>query len=505
MYDYSTTILHFSDKSFLKETMSRVQDIVFGWFSMPERVWDEKLTRIRWISLRNYDLKTCTQVIIEAIEDQTTAKNVIVAAYQKFAGVVEKKKLTKCFDEIVEATQKQEKNKVVFSSVMFLPNSSSVWPQVGVLNDEIRWYNEKLRMPPVSLHKMGMTTISEYDKTLRISGCRYVEFQTGFGFGHNPSYEGCVKIKNYILNAFDNTFSPRAYQGRSRYVRVKIPPPLIQTEGYRYNAFFRQELEDRNLTGRPASTGGSTRHRLTWSQRRPEGWHRWDIYLRNPCWTKDERERAMNEWVEQLNRSDERPVWGRNDQREAEVEEVEVADEVETVEEEDLIVFSDSEQEPDHGAQDDIEPAGEPCKSDQKENLTVTIESTEQEDCNEIEIILSDDDDPSDDHRRYNQINEQLVKDYRKELANKNAVIKQQKAATKQWKGLANRNEDENMALTKDNDYHKRRVKILEKQLERVVAEYNYLKGLYEQGRMRNTKIPNHKFARPEDFLIKKK
>jgi hypothetical protein len=499
--------------------MSRVQDIVYGWFSMPERVWDERLTRIRWISLRGYDMDTVTDIIIESIRDQSQAKNILICAYQRWAGIVEKSKLLKCFNKIIEEVEKQEKNKVVFSSTMFLPNSSSVWKQVGILNDEIRWCNERLKMPPVSLHKMGMTTISEYDKTLRIRGCSYVEFQAGFGFGRNPSYEGCVKIKNYLLNAFDNTFSPRAYQGRSRYVRVKIPPPLIETEGYRYNAYFRQELEDRNLAGRPASTGGARRHHLTWSERRPEGWHRWDLYKNNPCPTKEERERAMNDWIEQLSRTDERPVWGRKEQEPAAgfeeqagpaVVDEEQPDHAAAAEEEeiDLIVFSDDEQEPDHDVQDDAEVekvAQDLAISDIREQLTITIENEEETDCNDIEVIdLSDDDDPSDDHRRYNEINEELVKEYRKELANKNVQISKQKTATKQWRGLAYRTEEQNQALVKDNDYYKRRVKVLEKQVKRIEEQYNYLKGMYEQG-ARRSKINDRRFAKPEDFLVKKK
>ncbi len=81
--------------------MSRVQDIVYGWFSMPERVWDERLTRIRWISLRSYDMDTVTDIIIESIRDQSQAKNILICAYQRWAGIVEKSKLLKCFNKII--------------------------------------------------------------------------------------------------------------------------------------------------------------------------------------------------------------------------------------------------------------------------------------------------------------------------------------------------------------------------------------------------------------------
>ena len=491
-----------------------MQDIIFSWFSMPERIWDPKITRISWYSLKDYNIRECTDIILEAVRDQSTAKNIAICCYQKWAGIMEKRKINKFFDEIVAEVHKQEKNKVCFSSALFLPNCQSIWQQVAEFNDETRWYNEKLKMPPMSLHKMGTTTISEFDKTLRVRGMCFSEFQAGLGFGTHPSYEGCLKIKSYMLVAFDNTFAPRAYTRKSRFVRVKVPPPLVETEGYRFNAFHRQELEKRNLAGKAATSSGARSHDLTWSERRPEGWQRWDMYMRFPMKTKEEREHAHSEWLQEINRTDPKPIWGREDESDEDevvfIEEV-VVDAGAQEEEEDLIVFSDDEaveQEPEHqiGGDDDMENLADNLyRTDVREELTVEIENRN---CNEIEIEVSDIEDEEDPTGidRYNQINEHLVTEYRKEIANKNVLISQQKAAAKQWKGMANKNQEENQVLSKDIDYYKRRVQVLEKQLERVTQEYNYLRGLYEHGAQKRTiKVNGRKFAKAGDFVLNKK
>lgn len=483
-----------------------IQDYVFAGFSMPERLWDESKTRIRWYSLKNYDLATATQVVVDAVLDQTIKKNIIVACFQKWGGVIERSKLTACFDKIVAAVKSQKQNKLCFATMMFVPNSSSVWNEVGKINDEIRWYNELLGMPPVSLHKMGTTTVSEVDLSLRVKGMIYVEFQLGLALGMHPSYEGVIKIRNFIINVFDYTFSPGAYKGKSRFVRVKVPPPLIQTEGYRFDPFHRQELEDRNLTGRPASTGGERRSRLTWSQRRPEGWRRWDIYKNNPCWTKEERERALRDWLEEINRSDERPVWSKESP--VARDQTKAADHAETEDQnDDLIVFSE----------DDVfeqDGAGSMDEDREVENITqrmealnsredLTVEIQNDRICNESEQEEEGFYDSSDDERtgykRYNKVNEELVKQYRKQITSKNVQIVKEKAASKEWRSTADK-------MEKDVDYYKRKVQLLEEQLNRVIKEYNYLKDLYEDGgRKRGVKVFSKRFAKKHDFVVKDK
>ena len=479
------------------------KDYVFASYMMPHRIWDESMTRAKWISLKNYDIRTCTDVILDAVNDQSESKNIIVLAYQKWAGALENKKLMKYLDEIVEAVKKQEKNKLIFGTCLFIPNSSVVWKKVGELNENLRWCNERLGMPPLNMHKMAMCWISESDKTLRVRGTSFVEFQLGLGLGINASYECLIKIKNHILIALDNTFYGTASKRRSSSVRVRVPPPLIETEGYRFNEFHRQELEDRNLSGRPKSTGGYRRSRLTWSQRRPEGWQAWDIYKSTP-WTKDERERVLAEYLEELHQSSERPVFGVQTKKEEE-QESQLVEEEGTVD--DLIVFSEDEGigggEPEDREVEVLTSKltlgggdAEECEVENEKDI---------EDCNESELEAIEAADIENSHERYNRINEELVLQYRKEIATKSVQLSKEKTASKQWKGVASKVEEEKHAMGKDLEYYKRRVEILESQVERINNEYYFLKGLYEHGgRKRELKPTGRQYTQPGDLTFMK-
>ena len=486
--------------------MPRVLDVVYASFMMPEAILDEKISRIRWYSLKNYDLKTSTDCIVDAIRDQKQTKNIVIANYQKFAGAIENHKITRCFDRIVDALRSQERNKIVFSTCVYVPSNSNVWKQVGELNEKIRLYNEMIDMPQLCLHKMATSWISEEDRTLRVRGMAFIEFQLGLGFGTNWSYEGLQKVKKYLINAFDIIFSVQAEKKKIRYASVPIPPPLIETDGYRKNEFHRQEIKARNLGGRPASTG-SMRYRLTWSERKPEGWRHWEVYQKNPCDTKEERERALQDHLAELHVSSERPVWDDKEGQEPEhqAQREEQVDEPYDPEDMDLIVFSEDEEGDCVIVEDaqDVDREVEILARD----LTINEDATEEE----IEEIEYNEDEHGDDDgmgvNRYDQINEELVKQYRKELANKNAQICKERAASKHWKSSANKSENDNHVLVKDLEYYKRRVKVLEGQVKRISEEYKYLKGLYEQdGRKRQVlqKATDRKFAKKGDFVGEK-
>lgn len=458
--------------------MPRVVDIVFSSFSMPPRIWDEEITRIRWISLKNYDIRTLTDVILDAVRDQTQSKNILISCFQKYAGSMEVSKLTKYFDEIVSAVRAQSNNMVVFATCLFQPNSSAVWDRVGELNDKIRAYNDALEMPPCNLHKMGTTWVSDQDRTLRVRGMCYVQFQLNLGLGIDLSIEGLLKVKGFIIQTFDNSFTPYAYKRQTHPVRVKVPPPLCKTPGYMHNEFHMQELRDRNLAGRPSSTGGERRQVLTWGEWKPEGWRCWDIYKRNTLWTKEERERALERHLEDLHQSDVRPVWGDQDKSQEP--------------ERDLIDFSEDVEQ---------EKSGDNVMEVERLTRDMSLDDEEEEkETEETEYIEGYESNDEYDIDRYNKINEDLVKSYRKELANKNGQIAKEKAASRHWKGAAYKCGDENDALTKDINYYKRRVKVLEGQLKRVSDEYRYLKDLYEQGRKGSQKVNGRKYARRGDF-----
>jgi hypothetical protein len=193
-------------------------------------------------------------------------------------------------------------------------------------------------------------------------------------------------------------------------------------------------------------------------------------------WTKEQRERALERHLEELHQSDARPVWNEH---------------VQADQEKDLIDFSE---EVHHDSAEDQEVE----RLTRDMSLADEEEEKEVEEVDYIEGYISPDEFGID---RYDRVNEELVKSYRKELSNKNEKIAKERAASRHWKGAASKREDENIALTDDISYYKRRVKVLESQLKRVSDEYRYLKDLYEQsGVKRGVKVVR-KFAKSKDFV----
>ena len=451
----------------------QVLDVVFAAHSMPPSIWDESKTRIKWVSLKNYDMRTMTDTIKAAIKDQTQPKNIIISCYQRFAGAVENEKLCGFFDEIVLEFKSQTANRICLATCMFLPNSSAVWDKVANLNESIRIYNNVIGISPCNLHKMCMTTVSEEDLTLRLKGGCFAEFQLGLNFGINLSIEGLIRVKQHVINVFDFAFKEpqtEILQAIKKGVRINKPPPLIETPGYNFNRFFLQELKARNLAY-GCSDNGEIRRHLSYSKWRPEGWKHWAVYKNDLLWTKQDREKALQEHLDMLHRSDEPPVWG-DIEEEKEVIIVEFDNDEYQAEDRDIHFVED------------------------KEDTTMDSKSqkTKEEDSNENEVSVVD-------TERAKAVNGELARNYKIELSLAKVQVSKEKAAAREWKRQANILERDNKELNEAVDKYAKRIDVLEAQVSRMIKEYKFLRGLYEDGgRRRGVKVHGKAFAKERDF-----
>ncbi len=460
-----------------------VLEVVFAAHSMPPSIWSESKTRIKWVSLKNYDMRTMTETVKAAIKDQSQQKHIIISCYQRFVGAVENEKLCGFFDEIIMEYKNQEANKICLATCMFLPNSSAVWDKVADLNESIRLYNNVIGISTCNLHKMGMTTVSEEDLTLRIKGSCFSEYQLGLNFGINLSIEGLIRVKQHIINVFDYAFKDlysraEIIKSIKRGVRITKPPPLIETPGYKFNRFFLQELKARNLAY-GCSDNGEVKKQLSFSKWRPEGWKNWEVYKNDLLWTKQDRERALQDHLKVLHRSDEPPVWG-------------------TVEEEQEVITVDEEKEVIIVEFDNDEYQTE----DVAENKTG--EKTKKEDNNEM-IDVSNDVAVAD-LERANIVNEELASQYKQELTLAKVNASKEKAAAREWKRQVNILERDNKELNAAVNKYAKRVDVLEAQVSRMIKEYKFLRGLYENGgRQRGVKVYDKVYAKDRDFKDKDK
>ena len=467
------------------------QDIVFASHAMPERIFSEETTRIKWFSLFNYDLETTTQVIKDAIADQSVEKNIVISVYQKYVVFLSNEAIEEQLADIIQVYRKQSANRIMFASCLFLPYQSKDWNQVAKLNDVMRIYNIGMGRTPLNLHKMGLTTISETDYSLRTKGGCYADFQLGLGVGKYYSLELLIRIKQHLLTVFDNAFTGRKEpQGAMlKSVRVKTPPPLAATPGYMGNPFFKQQLQDLGLISSPANENED--QRLDFSEWRPTGWRHWDLYRYLDLNTKEEREEALEHHLSEILQSSERPVWGCND-----------TDRNDLVVEFDNDFVNNKDQSSSSSSEDEGEAGNDEIAAEVR---TVTMQESEDEAAPEAEKEKPKKENYNEnnqlliEYKRAAEVNEELVGQYKQELGVYKVQATREKAAAKEWRKQAETALADNKELSKLAANLDKKIAVLEDQIRRMRKEYKFLRGLYENGGRQ--RVTGQRYAKYEDFL----
>lgn len=445
---------------------SKVVDIVFASFKLKEEILDEEREGISWISLANYDLKTTVATIKEAVINQKTAKNILVAAFQKFLGNTDVQVLIKYLHEIYELVKDQDQNRLVFGTALFLPTQEEYWKLVALFNKECQILNERLNMPRVNLHRSVMRQMQ--DDTMEIKPQNWQEFQLGVATGRTLSHEGMEQLFRYIRKAFDTVFCDNALTLRSKPPKVICPPSLASMPEYKNNTFFRQVLEVKGiLPRRTQSSGYSRRERLSCTDDRLPGWRHWRIFKdQGPLWTLSSREGALEAHNFMLNRSDEKPVW--EEDMEEVVDNKEQDREVEVIEEEEDSVF-----------EDDVRlESKEICEKVEKKTEKKDLYESHDDSKTTTKLLKLARDKVRESEHMLTIANEK-IKAYKKESATKEAQIVKEKAAVKHWRNMVDNKQSEIDKLTAD-------LKKLEVSYERVLdrceevtQEYEYLCEAY--------------------------
>ena len=450
---------------------TKIVDIVFASFKIKEEILNEEREGIRWISLANYDLKTTVAVIKEAVVQQKTPKNILVAGFQKFLGNTDVQILIKCLHEIYEVAKEQTQNHLVFGTALFLPTQEEYWKLVGLFNKECQLLNEKLQMPRVNLHRSVMRQMP--DETMEIKPQNWQEFQLGVATGRTLSHEGMEHLFRYIRKAFETVFADNALTLKSRPPKVVCPPSLATMDEYRNNGFFRQVLEYKGILQRRTQSTNHSRLRLTCTDDRLPGWRHWRIFKdQGPLWSLSSREGALEAHNLMLSRSDERPVWDE-DMEEEIVDKGQDREVIELIEEEDDEVFEDE------------RPESVPKTSCEKEERKTTRkDSYEREDKTKDDnkmatklLKLARDKVRESEHML--TVANEKIKAYKKESAIKEAQIVKEKAAVKHWRSKAEDKQAEIDKLTAD--YKKMEIsyeRILDR-CEEITQEYEYLCEVY--------------------------
>ncbi len=300
----------------LQTVMARhfdIVDVIYASVRPFEELWQDSPTRI-WVSMADKSLPEMVSVVIDAIRDQSTPKNILVMVFQKVIGATTIDVMRNHIDAIVTEVNSQRWNKCAISTCFFVPSHEPIWDRVGQFNRLAHKANEDMGVSRVNIHRALMSQVSDTDFTLRIRAAMFSEFQLGLSLGTHLSFEGMASLVRMVKTVMRTAFKFRNERNtKPRETRVVVPPSLAVTAGYNKNKFMRQLMADRGII-RPDRRRPGER-RLMMSDQKLSGWQKWQVFRRHgPMHRYQEREGMLDAIIMQLKTADKIPVWGDEDE-----------------------------------------------------------------------------------------------------------------------------------------------------------------------------------------------
>ena len=459
-----------------------IVDVVYAHFRPFDELWEDTDKRM-WISLADKNLEEMTSIVKDAIFDQERPKNIICLFFQKYVGGCDNELMREYVNELVEATKAQKWNKLSIATSYFVPSHMQVWDKVGEFNKIAHDANEAMGMPRLNVHRslMAMVLGDGSDKTLRVRFSMWIEPQLGVHLGTHPSFEGVAKIVDTVVKTFDHAFKFRKpLPSRFAETRVMVPPCLSITPGYNKNNFMRHLLADRGVIERDRGV-----KRQIMSDQLPPGWQNWHVYRTHGNLSRyNEREGMLVAHKLLLKRSDKLPIW--NIEQEADTDNSEAVqgsteDEMENLPPPTVDIDQLGEAyDPDEWVADkDLEIEFVNNQDGEIEVMTRRVVFLDTDDEMEQDKV---DDQTKEEQKDYNEdencvkklelaerkltIAMERIKAYKEELERKNLIISKEKAAVKFYRHQS--------------ESKKERIEFLEKENDRIVSQYKYLKNVYK-------------------------
>lgn len=485
------------------------RNVVFSSFNLLDGVLDQARTGITWISLADRDLKAMTKTIVDAVKDTTVPKHIIVTAMQKFVGGTPINKLKEAIKEISDAVRGQEMNKLAFSTAHFVPAHEKVWGAVAAFNKEVQMENERLNMPRVNGHKAVMMPNSNVDMTRRVRLSQWLEPQLGTNIGNHLSFEGQENHVRFLMTVFDRAFSPYNHRPASREPREQQPMTLAVTPGYCDDLFFKQVLRRKLIITSPQPSGEKI---LDCTNHRQPGWEEWEVFRKHgSLWRYWEKMGILEAYIKIMKKGDEIPAWIIAPKEVKEPVAVVVEDAVALDEQDDDLEVAMIDENDDEVVFLQEVPAQERNDSRMDDDAeTKPIRQVEVlEEVNEFENN-KDGRDSIENENLKERVEElirekEIVMEKMKAYQSKNEMLEaklaREKTTAKHWKSLVDIKQREcNDTLKKMEDD----LKHTKHNLQRMTAEYEFLRNIYTADRTKQTKQERlrvtRRYARDKDF-----
>ncbi len=371
-------------------------------------------------------------------------------------------------NDIVAVCDTQNMNKIAFATAIFVPSQEKSWGQAAIFNTECQKLNESMNIPRVNLHRSVMSQISAWNLTMRIRPAMFSQFQLGCGLGTHLSHEGQEHVKRYVIKVFDTVFSQTEPIRKGKPPRVTIPPSLAVTSGYMDNDFMYQLMQEKGIVApRSRSTGGDRSPRLKCTDQRLAGWRQWQFYKdHGPLWRFNCREGILEAHRLLVTKSDNKPTWGNSEEGQVEDKNVESSDESSDE--------SSEESSDDSVFELSVEPVPVRPIARDSEKQKGKKNSIESEDSTTKMLRIAYD--KVKEGQRALEIANEKIKAYKRDLDKKEEALVKERAATKNWREMAENNLRNNDNLNVEMYKLESKVKKLEDECDRWVEEYDYLR-----------------------------
>ena len=219
--------------------------------------WEEDMQlgslKVKHVSMDEYTIEECTELLLCELRTQEP-KCISVACYHIFIATHSLQEIIDQLGIVAAAARGTPQHKIVFASMVFIPQQHKSWSDLCKLNFEIRRLCCSLQRPSIPLHKVAL--LVQTDRQCAVKKACFADAISGQNLGSQFTMETLSKLKLWVLKYHVSGFAEDAPIGWRMTVWDLKPVALQLTVGYRNPTmigFLREQGAYREESGRRVS------------------------------------------------------------------------------------------------------------------------------------------------------------------------------------------------------------------------------------------------------------
>ena len=185
------------------------RNIFYSDIDMPDWLLRDVPEQFEWTTLSNVTLEQMSVKIEEDIKDPDP-KLMILQCFGKQLLYRTNHSVIEVINHLTRLVDSTGIHQISPGTNNFIPDKPDSWEHTAQFNSTVRLMNIDRNLPPLSLHKAIMKPQFGDSGPLMIKGLMWKEFCSKDGLGSNLSTAGLMKLKHFVMLAFENHFCPYA-------------------------------------------------------------------------------------------------------------------------------------------------------------------------------------------------------------------------------------------------------------------------------------------------------